>query len=426
MNQILIEQGRLVCPSQNLDEIGNIYIENEKIIGLGKQAPKNFNPVKTIKANGCWVLPGLIDLAANLREPGFEQKGSILSETKAAAKGGITSLCCLPNTNPVIDTPSVIELISKRASDASTKVYPVAAAIKSLTSQQLSEMAALKSAGAIGVSNAGVDITDTALLKRLFQYAATFDLTFFYTACDHYLSQNGVIHDGQVAAKLGLKGIPSSAETIAIAKALMLQTETGVKLHFCRLSTKESVRLIEQAQKNGFNVTADVVIHQLLYTENEVNNYNSDYYVLPPLRTEEDRRALITGVKSGVIQAICSDHAPHENTAKLEPFANTEPGISNIEYFLNLLYQIHLNDQVEFKPLLAAATNQPAELINKPGGTLELNNPADITIFNPEGSLNINQENMLSSGKNSPLLNQSLPGCVEWTLMDGKITYARS
>ena len=364
----------------------------------------------------------MVDLAARLREPGFEHKATIKSESIAAAHGGITSLCCPPDTNPVIDTPAVAELIHQRSrSVGKTKVYTLGAMTKRLAGKQLSDMFALKEAGCLAVSNAYSPIDDGATLRRCFEYAASCRIPVFLFAEDTSLRNNGVIHEGFVSTRLGLPAIPETAETIAVSRALLLVEQTGVRTHFCRLSTARAISMISAAKRQKLPVTADVTICQLHLTENDIADYNNLCYLRPPLRSLRDQEALIAAVKLGTVTAVCSDHQPHNIDAKASPFSLTEPGASTIELLLPLMLYLVQQDKLDLQTALAAVTYRPAKVIGIPAGTLDIGQAADICIFDPEQEWTINKDQLISAGKNSPFHGWKIKGKISHTLLDGKI-----
>ena len=316
--KLLITQGRVIDPKSGLDKITNIAIEKGKIIAIGK-IPKDFIPAKTLDAKNLIITPGLIDLSFHIREPGYEQKGTIKEETYAAAKGGVTSICSVPDTNPIADTPSDIELIEQRVNEANyTKVYPLGALTKGLTGTQLCEYGDLKDSGCIGVSNAATPIVDTQIVKNAFEYATTFDLPIIIRPKDPHIGINGCAHESFSSLELGLAEIPRCAETLAVMRDIILAEVSGARVHFSCLSSMESIALISAAQKRGLPITADVAITHLHLTEKNLYAYDTFYHLDPPLRSETDQKALRKALKTGVIQSICSDHQPHEPAAKFK------------------------------------------------------------------------------------------------------------
>jgi dihydroorotase len=308
---LAILNGRLLDPASNTDAIADLYIENGCIAAIGA-APKDYRADETVDAKGLVVCPGLIDLCARLREPGYEYKATIRSETMAAALAGITTLCIPPDTDPVIDEPAMVDLIQKRGrTHGSAHVAILGALTTGLEGAQLSEMATLKAAGCSGISNALRPVANNRVWYRALEYAATHALTLHIVPLDPALTNQGVAHAGAVATRLGLPGIPISAETVAIAQILALVEETGARVHFGRISSAAGVGMIAAAKSKKLPITADVAMHQLLLSESAIDGFDSQAHVIPPLRSEQDRLALVAAVKSGAIDAICSDHQPH-------------------------------------------------------------------------------------------------------------------
>ncbi len=304
--------------------------------------------------------PGLVDLNVALREPGYSRKGSITSETRAAAAGGVTSLCCPPKTKPVLDTSAVAELILDRAREAgNAKVFPIGALSKGLDGEQLAELVALRDAGCVAFGNGLESFRNTRTLCRALDYAATFDLTVIFNSQDHDLAEGGLAHEGPTASFLGLPGIPETAETVALARDLLLVEQTGVRAHFSQLTSARGVALIAQAQQRGLKVTADVALYQLILTDEALIDFSSLYHVQPPLRTRADREGLRAAVKSGVVSAISSHHQPHERDAKLAPFGATEPGISSVELLLPLAMTLVEDGLLDLPTLLARLECRP-------------------------------------------------------------------
>ncbi|MFB3091224.1 MAG: dihydroorotase, partial [Gammaproteobacteria bacterium] len=322
--RLKIMNGRIIDPENNIDQTGNLFIEEGRIVGINK-APKGFKAELEIDASNQIVCPGLVDLCARLREPGQEYKATIASETVAAIASGITSICCPPDTVPVIDSPAVVELIFQHSSSSHlSRVFPLGALTFGLQGKTLAEMDALKTAGCVGVSNAYEPIDDTEVLRRALEYAVTCEITVHLYCEDNFLRNNGVVHEGPISTRLGLPPIPETAETVAISRALLLVEQTGARVHFCRISTARSIELLADAKSRGLDITADVGIAHLHLTEMDVGTFNTDCFVLPPLRSQRDKEGLRAGLANGTISAICSDHQPHDADAKSAPFSMTE------------------------------------------------------------------------------------------------------
>lgn len=421
--RIQIKNGRLLDPANNLDDKQDLFIADGKIVGI-KKKPDGFKSDIQLDAKDRIVIPGLVDVCARLREPGYAHKATFLSECLAANSSGITSICCPPDTKPVIDTTAVVDLIHHRTQETNrTNVYPLAALTLGLQGEQLAEMDTLKRAGCIGVSNALKPIESTEVLRRAFEYAHSCDLTVFFFAEDNSLKNNGVAHEGQVSTRLGLPAIPETAETVALSRALLLVEQTNVKAHFCRLSSARGVSLIKAAQEQSLPVTADVAICNLHLTEMDVMDYNSDCHLLPPLRSERDRQGLIEGINNGVITAVCSDHQPHDADAKAAPFSLTEPGASTIEHLLPLMLHLVNRKELKLEQAISVLTSLPAKILGINKGTLTTGNDADICIVNPDASNNVDKRKLLSAGKNTPFKGWELPGQVTHTIYNGEVVF---
>ncbi len=421
--RLKISHGRIIDPANNIDQTGNLFIDKGRILAIGR-SPKGFKPQKEINASNKIVCPGFIDLCARLREPGEEYKATIASETTAAVASGITSICCPPDTIPVIDTPAVAELIFQRSSTSKkSKVFPLGALTHGLKGETLAEMDTLKSAGCIGVSNAYAPIVDTEVLRRAFEYAVTCDITVHLYCEDDYLRNNGVAHEGPVSTRLGLPAIPETAETVAVSRALLLIEQTGARVHFCRISTARSIDLLAEAKARGIDVTADVGIAYLHLTDMDISSFNTDCYVLPPLRSQRDKEGLRAGLANGTITAICSDHQPHESDAKSAPFSLTEPGASTIEMLLPLTLQLVRDKNLTLLQAIATLTSAPAKIAGLDTGNLSIGSRADVCIFDPELSWTVARKSLLSAGKNTPFASWEMTGKVTHTLVDGNIIY---
>jgi len=413
---------RVIDPATGLDQVTDLHISEGKLVAMGA-APAGFSPNHTLEANGLIAAPGLVDLSVALREPGYSRKGTIASETRAAAAGGVTSLCCPPRTKPVLDTSAVAELILDRAREAGhAKVFPIGALSKGLEGEQLAELVALRDAGCVAFGNGLTSFQNTRTLCRALEYAATFDLTVIFHSQDRDLAQGGLAHEGPTASFLGLPGIPETAETVALARDLLLVEQSGVRAHFSQLTTARGVELIAQAQARGLPVTADVALYQLILTDEALIDFSSLYHVQPPLRTRADRDALREGVRSGVIQAISSHHQPHERDAKLAPFGATEPGISSVELLLPLALTLVEDGLLDLPTLLARLSSGPAAALRLPVGQLSVGSPADLVLFT-QNVTTVAGERWLSKGENCPFLGHSLPGAVRYTLVDGHIAH---
>jgi dihydroorotase len=423
--KILIKNGRLIDPKNNVDAKQDVYIAAGKVVGLGK-SPDGFLANQTLDASNLVVCPGLVDLSARLREPGFEYKATLESELLAAAAGGVTSLACPPDTDPVLDEPGLVQMLKHRAKLLNlANVYPLGALTRQLQGKNLTEMCELLEAGCIGFSQADNALTDTQVLWNALQYAATFNLTVWLRAEDAYLAKNGVAHNGEVAARLGLQGIPASAETIALSTILSLMRETGAKVHVCRLSTLQAVEMVKQAKKERLPLSCDIASTHLHLTEHDIGYFDAHCHLRPPLRTQRDRDALRAGLLDGTIDAICSDHTPVDDDAKLSPFAESEPGASGLELLLPLTLKWAVESKLSLPRILASITIAPARVLGINAGELGLGAQADICVFDAESVWKVEAKALYSQGKNTPFMGLELPGKVRWTLLNGQVVYQR-
>ncbi len=420
--KISIHGARLIDPASGLDQSGDIHIDHGRIVALGT-APQGFDAEQQIAGHGLIAAPGLVDLAVSLREPGYTRKGSIASETRAAAAGGVTSLCCPPLTRPVLDTTAVAELILDRAGAAGhARVFPIGALSKGLDGQQLAELVALRDAGCVAFANGLAPMANSRVLCRAMEYAATFDLTVVLHSQDHELAEGGLAHEGPTASFLGLTGIPETAETVALARNLLLVEQSGVRAHFSQITSARGVEMIAAAQARGLPVTADVALYQLILTDEALAGFSSLYHVQPPLRSRRDRDALREALKAGVISAIASHHQPHEADAKQAPFGATEPGISSVELLLPLALTLVEDGLLDLPTLLARLTCGPADALRLPAGRLAVGERADLVLFDAQAQT-VAGERWHSRGNNCPFIGHCLPGAVRYTLLGGQISH---
>ncbi|PKO47327.1 MAG: dihydroorotase [Betaproteobacteria bacterium HGW-Betaproteobacteria-22] len=421
--KIHIKNGRVIDPKNNIDSKLDIFIAAGKIVSMGSM-PDGFIANQTIDATDLVVCPGLVDLSARLREPGDEYKASLTSELKAAVAGGVTSLACPPDTDPILDEPGLVEMLKHRAKQHGlAHVYPLGAMTRQLQGQALAEMSELYAAGCVGFSQANVAITDTQVLWRAMQYAATFGFTLFLHAEEPFLAANGVAHDGEVATRLGLKGIPSAAEALALASLLRIAQETGAKVHVSRLSTAEGVAMIRTAKAQGLNISCDVSANQLHLTEHDIGYFDSNCHLKPPLRTQRDKDALSAGLKDGTIDAICSDHTPVDDDAKMAPFAEAGVGATGLELLLPLTLKWAAQEKASLLQAIHFITSASAQILGIPPGDLSPGSHADLCIFNPDEYWKISPGTLRSQGKNTPFNGLELAGKNKFTLVNGQIVY---
>lgn len=421
-----IRNGRIVDPANGVDRTTDLYIEQGRIAALD-QPPSHFVAETTLDATGMLVLPGVVDMAARLREPGQEYKATIASETRAAAASGITSLCCPPDTNPVVDTPAEVRLIQQRANETGAcRVHVLGAMTERLEGETLSEMAALRDTGCVGVSNGFRPLGSTLILRRAMEYAGSQALTVHLHPVDFALADQGCAHEGEIATRLGLPAIPAAAETAAVGYCLALIEQTGTPTHFCRLSTVRAVRMVARARYDGLPVTADVCAHQLFLTEDALQGFNALCHVWPPLRSAEDLAGLRKGVRDGIVGAVCSDHQPHDPDAKCAPFPETEAGVSGLETLVPLMLRLVDENVLDLSTAVARITSGPAAILGIDAGTLGPNCRADICVIDPNLSWVLQPETLLSQGKNTPFEGWSFSGRVVYSLLEGRIVYDRA
>lgn len=423
---LAIRGGYLVDPANRVNGKRDLFIDTEGfVVGVGR-APRGFKARRTLDATNKVVCPGLVDLRARLREPGLEHKATLESELKAALAGGITTLCCPPDTAPVIDTPAMAQMIQSRAwRFGFAFVHPLGALTRDLKGQHLTDMEALDDAGCVAFTNALTPVIDTLVMRRAMEYAASFDLIVFLHCQDPWLSANGCCHEGEVSARLGLPGIPEAAETVAVARDLALIDQTRVRAHFCGLSSTRAVQMIAEAQRRGLPVSADVTAHHLHLTEHDIGYFDTQCHVQPPLRSRRDRDGLRRALKQGAITAICSDHQPHEPDAKLAPFSDAEPGISGLETLLPLTLKLVDEKLLSLSQAIALVTQKPADILGIDAGRLAVGATADICVFDPRERWTLTAETMASRGRNSPFLGVEFRGRTSHTIVGGKLVYAR-
>ena len=421
--KIHIQHGRLLDPANGVNQQADVFIAAGKIVGIN-HPPSGFVAHKTLDARGCIVVPGLVDLCARLGEPGGEHKATLHSELQAAVAGGVTSLACPPDTDPVLDEPGLVKTLRQNALQLQlASVYPIGAMTRALDGQTLAEMNELSAAGCVGFSQANVPISDTRVLWRAFEYAATFGFTLFLHAEEPFLAQGGTAHDGEVATRLGLKGIPVSAESLALMGLLHIAQKTGCRLHISRISSAEGVDILRASKALGALVTADVSAHHLHYTHYDLAYFNSYCHLKPPLRSPRDRDALRRALADGTLDAIISDHSPVDDDAKLVPFAESQLGATGLETLLSLAIKWGMEDGIALDTTIARITQAPAAILGLPVGQLAINSVADVCVVDVDAAWQVNVNNLRSLGKNSPCLGQELPAVVRYTLVGGHIVY---
>ncbi|XOZ32761.1 dihydroorotase [Halomonadaceae bacterium KBTZ08] len=401
----------------------SVLVADGRIAGVGSELSGE-RAERVVDGTGQWLLPGLIDLNCLLPEPGSDRTGSIESETRAAARGGFTTVCTTPDTSPVNDSGAVTHLVLDVAQrQGHTRVLPVGALTRGLAGERLSDMAGLTRAGCVALGNGGYTAASARVLRRCMAYAHTFGIRLFLQPENASLASEGCAHDGLVAARLGLPGIPEVAETTAVSELLMLAEETGASLHIGPLSCARSVALVRAAKEAGHSVTAEVGITHLVATEDAIEGYNGTFHCRPPLRSEADRRALLEGVESGVIDAIVSQHRPSDEAAKLAPFPETEPGLSTVESTLSLGMERVAAGELSQRALLRALTTGPAQVLGLDTPTIAENAVADLTLVDPRRTWAPAARTLFSAGPHLPVMDRALPGRVTLTAVDGRIRH---
>jgi len=421
--KIHIKNGRLVDPASGTDAKQDVFIAAGKIVALGS-APAGYTANRTIDASGLVVCPGLVDLAVRLREPGFEYMATLESEMQAAAAGGVTSLACPPDTDPPLDEPGLVEMLKFRARNLNqSHVYPVGALTVGLKGSQLTEMAELTDAGCVAFSHADAPLSDTQLLLRALQYAATFDFPVWLRPQDPGLARGGVAHDGQVATRLGLAAIPVCAETIALSTILLLARETGARIHLCRMSSAEGVDMVRQAKARGLKVSCDIAIHHAHLSEMDIGYFDPNCHLTPPLRSQRDRDGLRAALSDGTVDALCSDHTPVDEDAKQLPFGEAESGATGVELLLPLTLKWIEETRLPLIQGLARITSEPARILGVSAGVIKPGASADLCVFDPARYWKIEPAALKSQGKNTPYTGIEVKGRVSYTLVDGQVVY---
>lgn len=430
-NKVVIQGGRVIDPTTGFDQIADVYIDDGVVQAIepyvnGVPTPKpDFVAHEKLDAKGLIVAPGLVDLAARLREPGFEYRATLESEMQAALTGGITSLSCPPDTDPVLDEPGLVEMLKHRARNLQgAQLYPLGALTVGLKGEAITEMAELTEAGCVGFSQSSEPIFDTQALQRAMQYAATYGYTVWLHPQEPYLARGGVAHSGAVASRLGLSGIPVSAEKLALLTIFELVRVTNCRVHIARLSSAAGVDLVRSAKAEGLPITADVAVHHLHLIDVDIGFFDSRYRVIPPFRSQRDREGIRQGLVDGTIDAICSDHTPVDDDAKQLPFADAEPGTTGLELLLPLTLKWASEDQVPMAQALSKITAGAANILGATqAGRLTVGSRADITVFDPAQHWLVSAASLVSQGKHTPYTGHEIAGRARYTLVGGRCVY---
>ncbi len=422
MSRILLKGGRLLCPATGRDQTGDLLIEGDTIARLGGDIQAG--EAQVIDCAGLVVAPGLIDLHVHLRQPGHEYKETIASGTAAAAAGGFTAVCCMPNTSPVNDSRAVTEFILDTAArEAKTRVYPVGAITMGLAGEALTEMAELKEAGCVAVSDDGRPVADSRLMRRALEYAATFDLAVVCHSEDLRLSAGGHMHEGPTATRLGLAGIPALAEVLAVERDLALAELTGAKVHIAHVSCAGSVEAVQRAKERGVACTAETAPHYLALVDQDVGEYDTHRKMNPPLRSAADREAVRQGLAQGVIDLVATDHAPHSVLEKEVEFDRAAFGVVGLETALGVMLKLVEEGVLDLAGLVQRMSAAPAQALGLPGGCLKEGGVADVTVIDPQRPWKVDPERFRSLSRNTPFAGWELPGRCVVTICQGRITH---
>ncbi|HEB50618.1 MAG TPA: dihydroorotase [Desulfobulbus sp.] len=415
----LIKNGRIIDPKNEIDRQGDLLVVEGRIAAEQTPVPED---TREIDASGCWVVPGLIDMHVHLREPGEEYKEDIVTGTRAAAAGGFTAVACMPNTRPVNDCRAVTAMILERAGQGSARVYPVGAISSGLQGKKLAEFGELREAGAVGVSDDGLPVRDSQLMRRALEYAGDFGLTVISHSEDPSLS-TGVMNEGEVATRLGLKGIPAAAEAIMVYRDIALAEQTGQRVHIAHVSTAMSVDLIRTAKARGVRVSAETTPHYFTLTDEAVEGYNTNAKMNPPLRSGKDRQAVREALADGTLDAIATDHAPHSILEKEVEFDLAANGIIGLETSLPLALALVRDGLIDAPRLVELMSTGPAAILGLPGGSLAAGQVADITVIDPGQTFTYTEEQVVSRSRNSPFLGWRLQGRAVLTMVGGRVTH---
>ncbi len=423
MVDILIRNGRVIDPANNMDAMCDVWIENGQVAGVGQF---DGQAKTTIDAKGLIVCPGLIDMHVHLREPGEEWKEDIESGSQAAVAGGITTICTMPNTEPCIDHAGIVLQVIARAKEIGLcNLRPIGAVTRNLKGTELTEMRELSRSGAVAFSDDGKPIWHAGVMRKALEYSSSFDYLIIQHAEEKQLTDGGSVNEGWVSTQLGVQGMPVEGEDSMIARDIMLTRRADARYHVAHISSKGAVEQVRLAQKEGLNVTTEAAPHHFALTENEVLNFNADAKMSPPLRTEEDRLAVIEGLRDGTIDVIATDHAPHHEDDKRCGLSCAAFGIVGLETMLPISLDLERAGVLSMSDLIAKMTTNPARLLNIPEGSLSKGNAADICIFDPKAEWTLDREKLFSKGRNTPWHGRAMTGQVQYTLKDGRVVFEK-
>ena len=425
---ILLKNGRVIDPANAIDQVADVVIEDRRVLSVGVGAAASFatdRDVRVIDCTGKWILPGLVDIHTHMREPGYEYKEDIASGTRAAAIGGFTTICAMPNTSPVNDNRAITEMMVAKAREAGVvRFHPIGAVTRKLEGRELTEMADLRDGGCVAVSDDGRCVLHSGVMRRALEYAGTFDVPLIQHAEDHHLTEGAQMHEGAISTKLGLKGWPRVAEDHIVARDLMLTEMTRAKYHVAHISSKGAVAFVREAKSRGVRATAEVTPHHLTLTDESVLGYQTACKVNPPLREAEDRDALIAALADGTIDCIATDHAPHAPSEKDAEFSEAPNGMIGLETALPLMLDLVRSGRVKLSRLVESLTSAPAKIVGLPVGTLSEGALGDVIIVDPE--LEWTVQSFASKSQNSPFVGRTVKGRVMATIVDGLLVFDRT
>jgi dihydroorotase len=421
---ILIKSGRIIDPEKGKEFVSDIYIKEGVVAEIKENIKASGNDIVKINAKGCAVSPGFVDMHAHLRDPGFEDEETIETGALAAVKGGITVVACMPNTNPAVDSEPLVKYILEKSQNAACRVLPVAAMTRALKGKDISEMGLLSEAGAVGFSDDGKGVSDSRLMYEIMRYSTQFGLPLILHEEDCFISEGGLVHEGYYSSMLGLEGISSLSDDLMIERDIMLARRSGARIHITHLSTKGGVEMIKKAKEEGLDITCDVTPHHLFFNDSYLISFNTNLKVKPPIRSEENRLALIKGIKEGVIDAIASDHAPHLDTEKNTTFKLASFGTIGLETLFSASFSKLCGDEkIDLPRFISLITTAPAKILGIDDGKIEAGKTANITVIDTEAEEEIKRGSFISKSKNSAFIGQKLKGKIVCTISKGKLVY---
>jgi len=421
---ILIKSGKVIDPAGSREFISDIYIKDGVVSEIKENIKTAKNDAVKIDAKGCLVSPGFVDMHVHLRDPGFEDEETIETGALAAVKGGVTAVVCMPNTNPAIDSEPLVKYILEKSGKSACRIFPAAAMTKGLKGTEITEMGLLSEAGAVGFSDDGKGIGDSRLMYEIMRYSTQFGLPLILHEEDPFISAGGLAHEGRYSSMLGLEGISGLSDDVMISRDIMLAKRSGARIHITHLSTKGGVEMIKKARSEGLDITCDVTPHHLFFNDSCLTTFNTNFKVKPPIRSEEDRRALVEGIKEGVIDAIASDHAPHLDTEKNTTFKLASFGTIGLEtLFAAAFSKLCIEEKISIPRLISLITSSPAKILGIDAGKIEVGKTANITVIDAEAEEEIKRDSFISKSKNSAFIGQKLKGKIVYTISKGKLVY---